>query len=110
MNDDLNTPAALGVIYEMVKLGFETLDSNPKRSSDLKAGVEFLLKILGFKEEHDILTHQWIDELIKVVVDIRQQLRIEKRYDLADLIRDRLKSIGIQLEDTREGTKWVILR
>lgn len=110
MNDDLNTPAALGVIYEMVKLGFESLESSPERSSDLKAGVEFLLKILGFKEEHDILTHQWIDDLIKVIVDIRQQLRIEKRYDLADLIRDRLKSIGIQLEDTREGTKWLILR
>jgi len=109
MNDDLNTPAALGVIFEMVKLGFETLESSPKRASDLKAGVEYLLKILGFQEEEDVLTHLWIDDLIKIIVDIRQQLRTEKRYDLADLIRNRLKSIGIQLEDTREGTKWVIL-
>lgn len=109
MNDDLNTPAALGVIYEMVKLGFESIDSNARKASELKGGVEFLLKILGFKEEKDFLTEQWMDELVKIVVEVRQKLRIEKRYDFADFIRDRLKSIGIQLEDTKEETKWVIL-
>jgi len=43
---------------------------------------------------------------VQLLIDIRQELRQAKRYDLADVIRSRLAELGIALEDTPQGTVW----
>jgi cysteinyl-tRNA synthetase len=46
------------------------------------------------------------DDLIRLLADLRDQARKNKDFALSDQIRDRLASMGVQLRDTPEGTKW----
>jgi cysteinyl-tRNA synthetase len=46
------------------------------------------------------------EDLINILINIRAELKKEKNYNLADKIRDELKNIGIQLEDSPKGTIW----
>jgi len=50
-----------------------------------------------------------LDEVMRLLIDIRRELRKRKMYDLSDMVRDRLLEAGIKLEDTTEGTKWKLL-
>jgi len=47
-----------------------------------------------------------VDELMTYLINLRQDLKQKKEYARADLLRDKLKEIGIILEDTREGARW----
>jgi uncharacterized protein YcaQ len=46
--------------------------------------------------------------LMKVVMELRAKIRAAKQYDLADLLRDELGRIGIEIRDTRDGQEWVL--
>ncbi len=48
-------------------------------------------------------------DLLLKVVSIREQMRKEKRFSEADLVRDALRDIGVVLEDTKEGTKFKLV-
>ncbi|WP_163328297.1 cysteine--tRNA ligase [Desulfurobacterium thermolithotrophum] len=113
MDDDFNTARALGVIFELVKEANLIKDkaikenkiSNKEKEAILKAIdiVESYLKLLGFKLEKK--KQEGIeDELIKLLIDVRSELRKRKTFDLADKIRDGLKDLGIILEDLPSGT------
>ena len=47
-----------------------------------------------------------LDSEIEEMIAMRQQARKDKNFALADEIRGKLLSMGILLEDTREGVKW----
>ena len=113
MDDDFNTAKALGVLFEFVKsanpLKDKAIKENKIAASEKKAlfeaidFVENILKLLGFKLEKE--KEKGIeDELIKLLIDIRSELRKRRAFDLADLIRNKLKEIGITLEDLPSGT------
>jgi len=115
MDDDFNTAKALGVLFELVKEANQVKDKYlregriPKATkiSLLKAVelVESMLKLLGLKLERE--KEEGIeDELIKLLVEVRGELRKRKIFDLADMIRDRLKELGITLEDLPTGTVY----
>ena len=46
------------------------------------------------------------DEEIQCLIERRNQARIEKDWNAADVIRKQLDELGIVLEDTPEGTIW----
>ncbi|HUV25619.1 MAG TPA: cysteine--tRNA ligase, partial [Methanomassiliicoccales archaeon] len=46
------------------------------------------------------------EAIVQILIDIRQELRKRKVFDLADEIRDKLAESGVKLEDTAEGVKW----
>ena len=113
MDDDFNTAKALGVLFELVKsvnlLKDRAIKENKIAVSEKRAlleaidFVENILKFLGFKLERE-KEKGMEDELIKLLIDVRSELRKRKAFDLADLIRDRLKELGIILEDLPSGT------
>ena len=41
-----------------------------------------------------------------LLLDVRSEMKTRKAYDLSDLIRDRLSSLGIEVKDTKDGAKW----
>ena len=47
-----------------------------------------------------------IDPVMNVVLEIRRTVRDEKRYDLSDVLRDRLAEVGIEIRDTPTGPEW----
>lgn len=115
MDDDFNTAKALSVLFEVVKEGNLVKDralkegriSKEEKFSYLEA-VDFVkecLSILGFKEERE-MEGGIEDKLIELLVEVRGELRKKKEFQLADLIRDRLKELGITLEDLPTGTVY----
>ncbi len=105
MEDDFNTPKALGVLFELVKEGNTLLDKGERDEAYQRyLAVTIILDVLGFKPE--IAVSAEVDEIIEILIDVRKALREEKNYKLADMIRNRLKEKGIILEDTPQGTRW----
>ena len=114
MMDDLNISKALAAVDEFVKNANEELDKNPKNKTlkqKIVSNIEFIDKLLGiggndayeyFQSGIDKETKRKIKELIEK----RNEAKKEKNYELADKIREELKNLGIQIQDTPNGTIW----
>ncbi|QLH75532.1 MAG: cysteine--tRNA ligase [Methanomassiliicoccales archaeon] len=108
MDDDLNTRGAISVLFELAR------ESNKLMHHDLlsKKGTRCIMAL--FEEFDTILgilptlekDADQLDDVMEVIIAVRQELRKRKLYDLADKIRDDLKQKGIMLEDTVDGVKW----
>ena len=115
MDDDFNTPKALARLFELVpkinglaggQLSFS--DINVETLSNLQKHFHtFIYDILGLKEasagdENDEL----MDGLMQLIIDIRQDARVNKDWNTSDKIRDTLQELKLQLKDGKEGTTW----
>ena len=49
-----------------------------------------------------------LNPIMNVLLELRSVVRADKRYDLSDLIRDRLATINVEVRDTPQGVEWVI--
>lgn len=47
-----------------------------------------------------------VGPFVEVLLDLRKQVRADKRFDLSDMIRDRLAAIQVEVRDTPEGAEW----
>ena len=114
LDDDFNTPQAVAVIFDFVKEANKTIAEKENLHIDFYIAVRnFLIKtadnVLGiilFEEKEvkqDLLLE---NELIKILIDIRQKAKNEKNFQLADDIRKKLENLGITLKDTKEGTDF----
>lgn len=107
MEDDLNTADAISVIFEMVKEINTSVTATSNTSAETIVYSIKLLKELGGvlgllqNEKEDSL-----DKEVEELIEKRQQARKEKNWKAADEIRDKLKEMGIVLEDTPQGVKW----
>ena len=116
MDDDFNTARALATLFEVVKEGNLLKDKALKEmriTKEEKASlldavelVEWGLKSLGFKLEEEKKEEGLEEELINLLIEVRGELRKKREFALADLIRDRLKELGIALEDLPTGTVY----
>jgi len=119
MDDDFNTGAAVGILFELTKTINRYMDSENIETSDRASSKKLsaaavqtlrsLTELLGLFEKkpeksgtHDAL----IDDLMEVLIAVRAEARKAKQYKLADLVRDKLTSAGIVLEDRPDGTIW----
>ncbi|HEV7889865.1 MAG TPA: cysteine--tRNA ligase [Pyrinomonadaceae bacterium] len=106
MDEDLNTSVALAAIHELKTEVNRALDGCTLREDDrteVLALVERFNSVLNiFPEEEAVL----LDEDIQRLIDERQQARHRRDFARADEIRDQLASLGITLEDTRDGVRW----
>jgi cysteinyl-tRNA synthetase len=111
MLDDLNTPEALAAALEGVKLihGFQQLSGAAARSAH-----EWLDKtntLLGIiRHDYELQAGGASDdtfarEVDQLIVD-RAEARRSRDFGRADLIRDRLAEMGVEVMDTPEGTRW----
>ncbi len=108
MDDDFNTRAAIESIFTVVKNVNRMISDRSMTKAGAQAVLELLdseneiLGILPEKSEGD----SGLDAAMEILVDLRKELRSRKMYDLADMIRDRLKDAGFALEDSSDGAKW----
>jgi cysteinyl-tRNA synthetase len=105
MDDDLNAPAAIGHIFELVRLTNTCIDENAASKRNLQEVHDLLMdfdRVLGF------LAHEkgLLDEEVQALIDERAAARKAKDFARADAIRDQLAKQGIILEDTPAGVRW----
>ncbi len=64
-------------------------------------------RVLGFFQREE-KTEDLSPGLIDLLIQLRESLRKDERWELADSVREGLKELGITLEDRPEGTIWKI--
>ncbi len=105
MDSDMNTSAALAVIFDFVRLAYQKDSQEAFSGGDARIAIDFLNEIDGvfgiFRSQPELL-----DEEIARQIEARQAARRRRDFAEADRIRQWLLSKGIQLEDTREGVRW----
>ncbi|GAV24352.1 cysteine--tRNA ligase [Carboxydothermus islandicus] len=110
MEDDFNTAQAMASLFELVRFGNTQIASGNLTAGDKKLFEEALnvyTRVFGI--EFGVLEEiagEDITPLVELLIEVRARLKKEKKYDLADFIRDELKKQGILLEDTPKGVRW----
>ena len=104
LRDDLNLPAAVGHLFEFIKTVNVRLESG-KATPEERAGAMAMLRhanrildVVEFPKEVDAEVERLIAE--------RQAARDRRNFARSDEIRQQLLRMGIQLDDTKEGTRW----
>ncbi|HIH73227.1 MAG TPA: cysteine--tRNA ligase, partial [Thermococcaceae archaeon] len=111
MDDDFNTAEAMKPIFEVANAVNRYLErvERPKESV-LRKALEFfkmISEVFGIFEDYFKEAKETKEEeLIELLVEVRSALRKQKNFELADKIRSELRELGIQLEDTPQGTIW----
>ncbi|RDV82298.1 cysteine--tRNA ligase [Ammonifex thiophilus] len=116
MDDDFNTARALALFFDLAHeinswAELRPLPPAPVLRRALSLWVAFN-RVLGLFPERRGLPvveqerTEVIEDLVKLLVEIRQEARQRKDWATADRIREELKNLGIILEDTPAGTRW----
>ncbi|MFP4372672.1 MAG: DALR domain-containing protein, partial [Halanaerobium sp.] len=119
LKDDFNTAEALGVLHELVGeintyINQKDFTLNEKNFAVLEETEEIFLELaeilgLEFNLESAVESNnKLVDPLIEFLIELREKAREEKDWEEADLIRDRLKEMGVEVIDTPRGTEWEI--
>lgn len=108
MDDDLNTADALAAIFELVREINSTITATSNTGKEtINKALELLSELTGVLGIMEEKTEEPLDEKIERLVNERQAARAEKNFKRADEIRDMLKEMGIELQDTPHGVKIV---
>ncbi len=112
LTDDFNSPILISYLFEAVKfisaskLGKESISTEDYE--DLKQFLNAIVfDVLGLQmiEESN---NDKLDQTLQVLIDLRNQARKSKNWELSDQIRDQLLEKGIELKDGRDGTTYIL--
>ena len=114
LDDDLAVPQVLSHISELLRAGNSAL--NEGKSALTQANrIRGALSILGcdpfdpaFGESGNKKLDKAVDGLIALLLEQREAARTRKDFAAADAIRDRIASMGINIEDTPSGPRWSV--
>ena len=114
MEDDFNTPQGIAVLFDLAREANVVLAQGGTGKNALQE-IENLFNELGgtilgilpaggtVRQSSDGSSEE---DLMKLIVELRAQVRGQKLWQLSDTIRDGLAKLGITLEDKKDGTTW----
>jgi cysteinyl-tRNA synthetase len=112
MNDDFNTREAITALLDLTSAvnvhldDYDEYDYQALRDA-IETFEEFGECVLGFAlagdAEGDV---QLLNELVELVLDVREQERESGNYERADVLRDELEALGVEVQDTDEGAEF----
>ena len=111
LQDDLNTAAALGAIFELVRALDSAIDGDELGAGDVpgirKAFDEFdqVLGVFALRQAEDEQPPVAVEEIDRLIED-RHAARRRRDFAAADRIRDDLAARGVLLEDSSGSTRW----
>lgn len=108
LDDDFNTPKALGVIFDVIREMNSTDDKTILEEGYYLIREEFGPVFGLFDVPQENVSTQKLDDVLKVVINVRNEFRRNKNFEMADKIRNELNNIGVRLKDTPNGTEWSI--
>jgi cysteinyl-tRNA synthetase len=115
MNDDMNTPVMIAELFEGVRI-INSVNDGKLMLTD--AGIvrlkqlfdAMVFDVLGLKKEEGALRQaqgdNTMDGLVGEFIRMRAEAKARKDFATGDAIRDKLKGLGIELKDGKEGTTW----
>ena len=111
MDDDFNTPILIAHLFDGVRIinsvkdGKETLC--PINLEKIKALFNsFVLDVLGLISTKENSGEDLTNEVMELVLKLRSNAKSTKDFTSADLIRDELNKLNIQVKDGRDGSSW----
>ncbi|MEM9299767.1 MAG: cysteine--tRNA ligase [Bacteroidota bacterium] len=110
MNDDFNTAKTIACLFDLLAVAQKLVRMGVGISTEalhmLKQTYRgFLTDVLGIRSEpsaQDVV----LPEVMDLLLELRQQARTQKDFSLSDYIRDRLATIGIQVNDSKENATY----
>jgi len=124
MDDDFNTALAIGLMFDLARevnsyLQRTDFPNLAERIAALQKALQLFVRcnsVLGILrtgasgeiilEDKDMEKESLVEDLVNLIIEIRQSARRNKDWTTADLLRDQLKELGIALEDTPDGVRW----
>ena len=118
MNDDFNSAQAVAAVFDLVKevnrAIFENENINAEFYNSVKAFLERtavgVLGIMNFEIDDETTISERDVSYIQSMIDKRAAAKKEKNYTLADEIREELKSLGVELKNSKEGTTYKVVK
>jgi cysteinyl-tRNA synthetase len=113
LNDDFNTPIAIASIFEAVRMinsindGKETITETEKASLK-KLMTEIVFDVLGLQEENNT-DNSKVDGLMNMIIEQRNHAKMNKDFATSDAIRNKLKDIGFEIKDGKDGTSYSLI-
>jgi len=107
MDNDFNTAGAIASLFELSKV-INTARDNGATKGDLifvQGVFKKLASVLGLKLEEK-QGSSGADAFINLLIEVRSEVRKQKLWALSDQIRDKLKELGVTIEDSKDGTSW----
>jgi cysteinyl-tRNA synthetase len=127
MDDDFNTPEAIAALFDFMRESNRYLAAGHPDGALCHRALQMLLEsgcvLTLFQEERREVDVQVaaslakkyggagegsLDDVMDELLDIREQARRDRDYELADAIRDDLEALGFEVQDTDDGVKWRI--
>ncbi|OJX38173.1 MAG: cysteine--tRNA ligase [Chloroflexi bacterium 44-23] len=107
MDDDFNSAGALGGMFDLVRVINQTrsLGATQTQLEPAQRKLRELTDVLGLELLATSSTSN-ADPFIQLLIDLRNQMRADKQWAYSDMIRDKIKDIGVILEDSKDGTTW----
>jgi len=110
LDHDINTPQAIAQLFEaarrvnLINDGKETINAE----EFLKVTSIFIVYLRGILGIADSVKNEssYLDSILNVLIDLRLQAKMDKNFTLSDAIRDKVKALGIEIMDSKEGSSW----
>jgi cysteinyl-tRNA synthetase len=108
MDDDLATPRAHAVLFDLVADGHQHLAAGRSaEAAGARAGLLELSGVLGYELAEPVAAGgDLVAALVEALLEQRQAARQRRDFAAADAIRDRLTAEGVVVEDTPSGPRW----
>jgi len=117
LDDDINVPAALGVLFDLVGAANPLIAQAERGSAAAVAELRVRLATfsdlasrLGFTPLLDLPDVTTFPAVLDLVLDLRERARAARDFAAADMVRERLSVIGIRVEDRPGGPRWHLVR
>lgn len=120
MDDDFNTSLALSAVFDLCREA--NTFANQTRLPEVPGALpllekawryleEMVVQVLGIPLQEEPVVEEGQEQalvtgLIELLIELRQAARARKDWATADGIRNRLRELGIILEDTPHGVRW----
>lgn len=113
MNDDLGTPVLLAHLFDTAHFINSVFAGQGSLSAEQLEKLKrlfrvFVYDILGLRPEEKEETGELVSRLVDLLLNIRQEVKKKKEFEISDRIRSELGKLGVEVKDTKEGFEWEI--
>jgi cysteinyl-tRNA synthetase len=105
MDDDLNTAKAKQALMEFVSEANSRLEKGEMLDEEVADKIEELFAVLGVKLDPDVSNAE--EGMADLLLELRDEAREEADYETSDMIRERLRDLGFEIEDSEEVSYWL---